>query len=225
MKILVVDDDPRLREVVRIALENARFDVLTASDGTSALTHAAREKPNLIVLDIGLPHMDGFEVCKRIRAKSDVPVLFLTAQDDEVDRILGLELGGDDYVTKPFSPRELVARIRAILKRTEMPVESKALTRGNLSLDPASHRCEIDGNDVNLTATEFALLHRLMRLPAQIHTRGQIISDVWGDTSDVADRTLDSHLRNLRNKLAKHGCPNAIQTVHAVGIRLGTCTP
>ena len=224
MKILVVDDDPRLREVVRIALEAAGFDVVTAPDGRVALTHVARENPGLVVLDVGLPNSDGFEVCRNIRATSDVPIVFLTGHDDEVDRILGLELGGDDYVTKPFSPRELVARIRAILKRTEGQPKRGALTHGVLSVDVSSHRCEVGGTSVNLTATEFALLHRLIRLPNQIHTRIQVIDDVWGAGAEVSDRTLDSHIRNLRKKLSVGGCENAIETVHAVGIRLGSCS-
>ena len=222
MKILVVDDDPRLREIVRIALENAAFDVITASDGAQALTHATREAPDLIVLDVGLPKADGFEICRRIRASSDVPILFLTAHDDEVDRILGLELGADDYVTKPFSPRELVARIKAILKRSGSAPIRDALTQGRLKLDVAAHDCSVDGAPVLLTATEFQLLHRLMRMPGRVHTRDQIIDELWGD-AEVADRTLDSHLRNLRKKLSAAGCASAIDTVHGVGIRLGAC--
>ena len=222
MKILVVDDDPRLREIVRIALETAAYDVITASDGAQALTHSTREAPDLIVLDVGLPKADGFEVCRRIRASSDVPILFLTAHDDEVDRVLGLELGADDYVTKPFSPRELVARIKAILKRSGNAPSRDALTQGRLKLDVAAHDCSVDGAPVPLTATEFQLLHRLMRMPGRVHTRDQIIDDLWGD-AEVADRTLDSHLRNLRKKLSEAGCASAIDTVHGVGIRLGAC--
>ncbi len=222
MKILVVDDDPRLREIVRIALEGAQFDVITASDGTQALTHAAREAPDLIVLDVGLPKADGFEICRRIRVTSDVPILFLTAHDDEVDRILGLELGADDYVTKPFSPRELVARIKAILKRSTGAPARDGLSQGSLRLDVAAHDCSVDGRPVALTATEFQLLHRLMRMPGRVHTRDQIIDELWGD-AEVADRTLDSHLRNLRKKLSAAGCGSAIDTVHGVGIRLGEC--
>jgi len=225
MKILVVDDDPRLREIVRIALEGAGFNVLTASDGVIAMTHAVRETPDLIVLDVGLPKADGFEICRRLRQSSDVPILFLTAHDDEVDRVLGLELGADDYVTKPFSPRELVARIKAILKRSSGMSDARdALAQGTLRLDVAAHDCTVNGTSVPLTATEFQLLHRLMRMPGRVHTRDQIIEDLWGDT-EVADRTLDSHLRNLRKKLGQAGCAKAIDTVHGVGIRLGACSP
>lgn len=223
MKILVVDDDPRLREIVRLALEGAGFEVITASDGVSAQTHAAREAPDLIVLDVGLPKADGFEICRKIRTSSDVPILFLTAHDDEVDRILGLELGADDYVTKPFSPRELVARIKAILKRSNGAPSRDALVQGRLQLDVAAHACLVMGQEVALTATEFQVLHRLMRMPGRVHTRVQIIDDIWGNGAEVADRTLDSHLRNLRKKLADAGCTSAVDTVHGVGIRLGAC--
>lgn len=140
MKILIVDDDPRLRDLVRIALERQGFATIAAADGRLALTHAAREAPDLVVLDVGLPEMDGFEVCRRLRSSSEVPILFLTARDDEIDRIIGLELGADDYVTKPFSPRELVARVRAILKRSGWMANAETLARGRIALDLRSPR-------------------------------------------------------------------------------------
>ncbi len=216
MKILVVDDDPRLRELVAIALERAGHRVITAADGQLALTHAAREAPDLIVLDIGLPEMDGFEVCRRLRARSDVPILFLTARDDEIDRILGLELGADDYVTKPFSPRELVARVKAILKRSGL-VLAPVARHGAITLDRSAHACLVGDRPVTLTATEFALLAEL--LPGQVRTKAQLVQALWGN-SLVADRTLDSHLRNLRRKLAEVGGGDAVETLHGVGIRL-----
>ena len=153
MKILVVDDDPRLRDLVAIALERADFTVITAANGQLALTHALRETPDLIVLDIGLPEIDGLEVCRRIRARSTVPILFLTARDDEIDRVVGLELGADDYVTKPFSPRELVARVRAILKRSTLAVAPRSLKHGVLSLDPARHLCLVAETPVGASGT------------------------------------------------------------------------
>ena len=224
MKILVVDDDPRLREVVTIALERAEFSVVTAADGQRALTHAAREAPDLIVLDIGLPEIDGLEVCRRLRARSDVPVIFLTARDDEIDRVVGLELGADDYVTKPFSPRELVARIRAVLKRTRgAAAAAAALNHGVLTLDPAAHHCRVAGVEVALTATEMRILGQLMRRPGIAIGRAQLITQIWGAGTELSDRTLDSHLRNLRAKLSAAGCEAAIETVHGVGIRLGSC--
>ncbi len=220
MKILLVDDDPRLRELVGIALERAGYQVITAADGQTALMHANREAPALIVLDIGLPELDGFEVCRRLRQRSDTPILFLTARDDEIDRVLGFELGADDYVTKPFSPRELVARVRAILKRASGPLQSAILTFGPISLDVQAHRCQLDNRDLQLTATEFSLLATLVQRPTQVHSRTQLIAAVWGHQSQVSDRTIDSHLRNLRAKLDQAGLPQAIETVHGIGVRL-----
>lgn len=226
MKILVVDDDPRLRDLVRMALEPHGFRVRTARDGQEALTDAARDAPDLIVLDVGMPKADGFEVCRRIRQSSEVPILFLTAHDEEVDRVLGFELGADDYVTKPFSPRELVARIKAILKRSEAGATNgrAALGRGAVELDAGAFTCSVSGRAVALTSTEFSLLERLMRAPDRVHTRVALIEGIWGVGAQISDRTFDSHLRNLRRKLAEAGCADAVETLHGVGIRLGPCT-
>lgn len=223
MKILIVDDDPRLRDLLRIALERAGYEVLTAGDGATALVHAAREAPDLIVLDIGMPEMDGFETCRRLRARSEVPIIFLTARDDEIDRILGLEMGADDYVAKPFSPREVIARIRAILKRTRNGAAPVDLRHGALALDLRARQCRFEGREVALTGTEFQLLEQLMTDPSRLATRSALIASLWGAQSAVSDRTLDSHLRNLRRKLAEAGCAGAVQTVHGQGMRLGTC--
>ena len=223
MKILIVDDDPRLRDLLRLTLERAGHAVITAADGQSALTHAARQAPDLIVLDVGLPEMTGFEVCRRIRARSEVPILFLTAHDDQIDRILGLELGADDYVTKPFSPRELVARVRAILKRTAAPPAPPLLQHGRISLDRTGRTCRVGDSGLTLTATEFRLLDLLMADPRRLTPRHTLIAALWGAQSAVSDRTLDSHLRNLRRKLAGAGCPGALKTLHGQGIRLGSC--
>ena len=223
MKILIVDDDPRLRELVRLALERAEYSVITAADGRLALIHAAREAPDLIILDVGMPEMDGVECCRRIRATSEVPILFLTARDDEIDRILGLEMGADDYVTKPFSPRELVARVRTILKRSGRAAEQECLKRGRIGLDLRARLCRVDTTEVALTAMEFDLLSRLMAEPDRLASRGMLIAALWGAQSAVSDRTLDSHLRNLRRKLAEAGCESAIETVHGQGMRLGAC--
>jgi two-component system OmpR family response regulator len=220
MKILVVDDDPRLRELLAIALQRAGFTVIAASDGQQALTHAAREAPDLVVLDVGLPELDGFEVCRRLRARADTPILFLTARADEVDRVVGLELGADDYVTKPFSPRELVARVRAILKRAGAAAAPGPLRHGSIKVDAAAHLCCVHGAEVALTATEMSILGRLMRAPLQVMSRPRLVTEIWGAGSQVSDRTLDSHLRNLRRKLAEAGCDDAIQSVHGVGMRM-----
>ncbi|KIC40521.1 chemotaxis protein CheY [Ruegeria sp. ANG-R] len=221
MKILVVDDDPRLRELVSITLERAGYKTITARDGQMALTHAIRETPDLIVLDVGLPELDGLEVCRRLRARSDVPILFLTARDDEIDRILGLEMGADDYVTKPFSPRELVARIKAILKRSAAGSAAAVLRYGPVELDISGHSARVDGATLALTATELSILHRLMQTPEAIVSRPQLIDAIYGAGSAVADRTLDSHLRNLRRKLGDQGWIGAIETVHGIGLRMG----
>lgn len=222
MKILVVDDDPGLRSLVGLALERAGFTVVTAADGQVALMQAAREAPDLIVLDQGLPELDGLEVCRRIRARSEVPIIFLTARDDELDRVLGLELGADDYVTKPFSPRELVARVRAILKRVRGP-GGEVLRQGVLALDAGRHSCTVAGAEVALTGTELAILRALMLTLGRVTGRAQLVDAVWGAGSPVSDRTLDSHLRNLRAKLAAAGCADAIETLHGVGLRMGPC--
>jgi two-component system OmpR family response regulator len=226
--ILVVDDDPQIRDVLGMALERAGFEAVMARDGAEGLAQAKAVNPSLAVLDIGLPEMDGLELCKAIRRDSDLPILFLTARDDEVDRILGLELGGDDYVTKPFSPRELVARVRAILKRVggPAPVETEdtgKLQIGRLSLVPESHVCKVDDTGVTLPSTEITILGKLMSRPKQVFSRPALVDAIWGPGMVVSDRTLDSHLRNLRSKLADAGCPDAIETLHGVGLRMGPC--
>jgi two-component system OmpR family response regulator len=224
MHILIVDDDPQIRDVLNIALKQAGFKVDQARDGLRAVAEVERLKPDLVVLDIGLPEMDGLEVCRKIRALSDIPVLFLTARDDEIDRVVGFELGADDYVTKPFSPRELVARIKAILKRTKFTgVVEQIMTRGDLTVNVTRHECVFARATVTLTATEMAILSRLMERPDHVATRPQLTDAVYGTNIHVSDRTLDSHLRNLRRKLEKAGAADAIETVHGVGVRMGKC--
>ena len=222
--ILIADDDPQIREVLGIALSRADFNTITASQGLAALQMARDQAPDLVVLDIGLPEMDGLEVCRQLRVNSDLPVLFLTARDDEVDRIVGLELGADDYVTKPFSPRELVARVKAILKRTARAATTpQTLSRGQLQVTPQTHDCRFDQTTVPLTGTEMTLLHHLMRHPDQVVSRGQLVDALYGNNIHVSERTVDSHLRNLRAKLAAVGCDNAIETLHGIGVRMGRC--
>lgn len=222
MRILIVDDDPQIRAVLEIALERGGYKVLVARDGAAGLRMALRDAPDLVVLDVGLPEMDGLEVCRRIRAVSEVPMLFLTAREDEIDRILGLELGADDYVTKPFSPRELLARIKVILKRVKGQ-GAAALQRGALEVDPSRHYCAVAGVALGLTATEAGLLAKLMARGDQVVGRAQLVDAIWGANVHVSDRTLDSHLRNLRAKLAQAGLPDAIETLHGVGLRMGVC--
>jgi len=225
--ILIVDDDPHIRSVLRIALKQAAMQVTEAGDGAEGLAKARSGRFDLIVLDIGLPQIDGLEVCRALRADDQTPVLFLTARDDEIDRVLGFELGGDDYVTKPFSPRELTARIKAILKRSgpeSAPATAgQPLQQGTLQLDTARHQCLIGSTPVALTAREMGILSHLMTRPDQVIPRPALTDAVYGSNIHVSDRTLDSHLRNLRAKLAQAGCADAIDTVHGVGIRMGPC--
>jgi two-component system OmpR family response regulator len=224
-RILVVDDDPQIRDVVCFALRRAGHETLHASDGAAALVLAASWQPDLVVLDVGMPDLDGLETCRRLRRSSDVPILFLSARDEEVDRVLGLEMGGDDYVTKPFSPRELVARIAAILRRGRRP-DAHAMQpfgHGALSLDPASHSMSWAGTPVRVTAIEFAIVRVLLERPRGIVTRDQIITAAYGAAVHVSDRTVDSHVRNIRAKLSQAGCTGAIETVHGLGFRLGDC--
>lgn len=223
--ILIADDDAGIRDVLRMACAQAGFTVSMAADGQQALEAAGRLQPDLIVLDIGMPELDGLTVCREIRKTSAVPILFLTAQGDEIDRIVGLEMGADDYVSKPFSPREVVARLRAILKRTDVaaPVMA-ALRRGVLTVDPDRHACRVSDQTVVLTSREMDLLVQLMRRPDNVMPRPALVDAVYGTNIHVSDRTMDSHLRNLRAKLTDAGCADAIETVHGVGVRMGPCS-
>jgi two-component system OmpR family response regulator len=222
--ILVVDDDPHLREVVRVALELAGHRVVEAADGKAGLLAARRENPALVVLDIMMPELDGLEVCKALRQHSQVPIVFLSSRDDELDRVLGLELGGDDYLTKPFSPRELTARVKAVLRRLA-PREEKAapqeapLKRGALEIDRVTWRCTWAGTAVVLTVMELELLSALAQAPTRVFSRDELIERAY-DGVVVSDRTVDSHIRRIRQKFAAVG-GTVIETVHGVGYRLG----
>lgn len=229
-RILVADDDPHIREVICFALDKAGMQTTVATEGRTALRKAQEEKPDLIVLDVGMPEMDGLEVCRELRKTTGTPILFLSARDEEIDRILGLEMGGDDYVTKPFSPRELVARVNVILRRaTGARVivadedESATLTHGQLSLDTSRRAVSFADEPVALTALEFAIVSRLIEKPGHVLNRARIMAEAYGGRIHVADRTVDSHIRNIRAKLAKAGCADAIETVNRVGFKLGSC--
>ena len=219
-KVLVVDDDPHIRDVVCFALRRAGYQPLTAGDGLAALDVAGREKPALVVLDILMPELDGTEVCKRLRRGSDVPIIFLTSKDEELDRILGLELGADDYVVKPFSPRELVARVKTVLRR-KAPAESEQqrLVRGRLVIDVEAIAARWDGTEVPLTATEFALLKAIAAQPRRVFTRENLMTTSYAGARFVSDRTIDSHVRHIRAKFQSAG-GDPIETVHGVGYRL-----
>jgi two-component system OmpR family response regulator len=227
--VLVVDDDGHIREVVRFALEKAGHRVIEAADGRAALeafeAAVARAPIEVVVLDIVMPELDGLEVCRRLREKSRVPILFLSSRDEELDRVLGLELGADDYVTKPFSPRELVARVKAMLRRAA-PAESaeaapKVLRNGPLQLDPQRYHCYWDGHEILLTVTEFALLQSLLGMPGKVYTRDELVDRAWGLGHAITDRTVDSHIRRIRKKFAQAGA-DPIETVYGLGYRLKT---
>ena len=225
--ILIVDDDPHIRQLLVFAFGKAGLNTLEAQDGEEAIARVESHKPDLVILDINMPRMDGLEVCRRLRAAGDVPILFLSSRDDEIDRVLGIELGGDDYVVKPFSPREVVARSMAILRRTAgkpPPVATVATTRhGGLSLDPDAWIACWNGIEIPLTVTEFTILRTLASMPSRIFSRDMIIDRLHGPGFAVTDRTIDSHIRNLRRKFANAGCAGLIETRAGVGYRLGDC--
>nr|WP_037069270.1 response regulator transcription factor [Pseudonocardia acaciae] len=212
--VLIAEDDAAIATLVRLYLEREGYRVEVYTDGEETLAAVARLRPTALVLDIGLPTLDGLRVCQRMRAERDwTPVLFITARDDEVDRILGLELGGDDYLTKPFSPRELMARLRAVLRRGDPERAGAELVAGSIRLDPNRRQVWAGQRAVELTATEFDLLAHLMRRPGWVFERGALLADVWG-YPDVSSRTVDVHIAQLRSKL---GAASPIRTVRGVG--------
>ncbi len=219
--ILVVDDEPRIVDLARDYLEHAGFAVLTATDGPSALRAARTRKPDVLVLDLGLPGMDGLDVARELRRESSIPIVMLTARDDEVDRILGLEMGADDYVTKPFSPRELVARIRAILRRVDRQTEpGDRIEAGGVSIELSRMKVEAGGRVVELTPTEFQLLVTMARQPGRIFTRAQLLDAVHGLAFESYERAIDAHIKNLRRKLEEDPSrPRYVLTVYGVGYR------
>ncbi|HEV8354377.1 MAG TPA: response regulator transcription factor [bacterium] len=221
-KILVVDDEPHIVELVRYNLLQEGFEVITAHDGGEALTRTRSDHPDLIVLDIMLPYVDGLEVCRQVRRESGVPIIMLTAKDGELERVVGLELGADDYVTKPFSPRELVARVRAILRRTAPAADGTAgpLASGGLALDPATHEASLNGRPVDLTAKEFDLLRLLMSHPNRVFTRDFLLEHIWGYDYYGSTRTVDMHISRLREKIEDDPvAPTYIITVRGVGYK------
>jgi two-component system OmpR family response regulator len=224
--ILLVDDDPGILEVAGFAVGKAGYRVLTAKNGREALELVRAGAPCLIVLDIVMPEMDGIELCRELRRESDVPVIFLTSMDDEIDRIVGLELGADDYLTKPFSPRELVARIRAVLRRTDAAASlspgaaaSPPLSHGGVRLDPDCFRAFWGDEEVVLTATEFAIMKCLLSRPGKVFSRDELMARMGEGGTFVSDRTVDSHIRHIRDKFRQAG-GEPIETVHGVGYKL-----
>lgn len=228
-RILVADDDAHIRDVICFALQKAGMETTVVGDGQAALDTAQKIKPDLIVLDVGMPKLDGLEVCRELRKTSSTPILFLSARDEEIDRILGLEMGGDDYVTKPFSPRELVARVNVILRRAqgqaavEEEAEPTVLSHGQLELDTGRRATVYAGLPIDLTALEFSIVGKLLEKPGHVFDRARIMAEAYGKNIHVADRTVDSHIRNIRAKFAKAGGNDVIDTVNRVGFRIGRC--
>lgn len=213
--VLIVEDEPAIADVERLYLSGAGYGVHVERDGAAGLAAIRSMRPVLAILDVGLPTMDGIEVCRALRAAEDwTPVIFVTARDDEVDRVLGLELGADDYLTKPFSPRELVARVRGILRRQDGPPVSGVIETGTVTLDSVRRRVTSNGVDVALTTTEFELLAKLMSSPGQVFSREQLLASVWGHGDYAGGRTVDVHVAQLRAKL---GEPNPIRTTRGIG--------
>jgi two-component system OmpR family response regulator len=221
-RVLIVDDDPALREVVRIALARAGFETGEAADGPAALAYCAASPPDLIVLDVMLPDMDGTDVCRTLRRRSAVPILFLSSRDDEVDKIVGLEIGGDDYVVKPFSPRELVARVRVLLRRGTPEAPANLLRHGRLALDLETLRVTWDGTELALSATELGVLRTLMTRPGRVFSRDELMDRAYATERVVSDRTIDSHVRRVRAKFAALGA-DPVETLPGFGYRLGAC--
>lgn len=220
-KILLVDDEPKIAQLARDYLESAGFSVLTAGDGKAALEAARSAKPDLIVLDLGLPEMDGLDVTRAVRKESDVPIIMLTARGEESDRLVGLELGADDYIVKPFSPKELVARVRAVLRRAENSNTQADLIRAaDLSLDVPRMKVTIQDRAVEMTATEFQLLATLARRPGRIFTRAQLLDAVRGVAFESYERAIDSHIKNIRRKIEPDPRePRYVLTVYGVGYK------
>jgi DNA-binding response OmpR family regulator len=220
--VLVVDDELKIARLIRDYLEQAGFVVATASDGKGAIASARQVKPDLIVLDLGLPNIDGLDVIRALRMGSNVPVVVVTARADEADRIVGLELGADDYVVKPFSPKELVARVRAVLRRTESArLGAEIIRTGDLTLDIPRREVRIEDRAIVLTATEFDLLHALARQPGRVFTRGQLLEAIHGVAFESYERAIDAHVKNIRRKLEPEPQrPRFLLTVHGVGYKL-----
>jgi len=222
-KILVVDDEPQIVKVVKAYLEQSGFQVVTAADGNAALATFQREKPDFMILDLNLPGMDGLDVCRAVRHESNIPILMLTARVEEADKLIGLELGADDYVVKPFSPREVVARVRTIFRRAaavDLP-KTELIQVGDLQIDPDQHTVIVSDRQIELTPTEFDILVVLARQPKRVFTRLQIMEQAQGDAFEGYERTIDAHIKNIRLKLETNPKkPAYIHTVFGVGYKL-----
>ena len=222
--ILVVDDELKIVKLAQDYLDQAGFRVVAASDGTTAIAVARHERPDLIVLDLNLPDKDGIDVCRTIRRESDVPIIMLTARDAEADRLIGLELGADDYITKPFSPRELVARVRTVLRRVRGDVQPAGIIRANdLEIDVNGHSVTHHGEAVHLTPSEFTLLTTLAEHPGRVFSREQLLERLYGISYDGLARSVDAHIKNLRQKLEDDPAePRYVLTIYGIGYKFNT---
>jgi DNA-binding response OmpR family regulator len=220
-KILVVEDEAKIARTLRLYLEKAGFVVTVSPTGSNALPSFRRERPDLVILDLGLPGMDGLDVARAIRHEGNTPIIMLTARSEEADKLIGLELGADDYVTKPFSPREVVARARTVLRRAQpAPTQPEAIIVGNISLDPARRAVQVSDRAVELTPSEFELLSAFVHHPGQVFTRLQLLDLTQGEAYEGYERTIDQHIKNLRKKIEPDPSnPRYILTVHGVGYK------
>lgn len=226
-KILLVDDDAHIRDVLSYALKNEGFTIVEAENGRIALEKFTREQPDLLILDIMMPELDGISLCRELRKTHATPIIFLSSRDDEIDRVLGLELGGDDYISKPFSPRELVARVRAVLRRANPGTSTKTeperlLQQGQLTIDQDQFKVFWGEQELIFTVTEFALLRTLIQHPGRVFSRQALMDAAYDFNNVVSDRTIDSHMRRVRAKLSQAGA-TPIETVHGVGYKLDDC--
>jgi len=219
-KILIVEDEADIQEMIRYNLEKEGFKTITVAKGEDAIRVVEKESPDLIILDLMLPGIDGLEVCRILRGRYDIvqtPIIMLTAKSQEADKVVGLELGSDDYMTKPFSPRELIARIKAILRRTKIRASEGKIKVGNVLIDTAKHKVMVSGENVDLTATEFKLLEFLSSRPGRVFSRDKILESVFGYDSLVYDRTVDAHIKSLRKKLGE--ARDYVETIRGIGYR------
>lgn len=220
-KILLIEDEEKILELVAEYLVSEGFNVVTANDGEAGVASFYSEQPDLVLLDVMLPKVSGLEVCRQIRQKHSTPIIMLTARSEEIDKLLGLEFGADDYITKPFSLRELVARVKAVLRRGQIEQANNHLTCEELELDTEQHTLFVQGSEVTLTPTEFRLLEMFMRSPGRVFTRAQLLEGAIGETFEGYERSIDTHIRNLRRKLEKETAQDYISTVFGVGYKLG----
>jgi len=219
-RVLVVEDEPQIIEVLRLYLERAGFEISSALTAAEARERFRQGRPDLVILDLNLPDEDGLEVCRDIRRQASTPIIMLTARDEVADRVVGLELGADDYIVKPFSPREVVARVKAVLRRSRPAPSDETLSLGDLELNVTRYEVRCRGHPIELTPTEFRMLEAFVRHPGRVYTRGQLLDLAQGEAFEGYERTVDAHIKNLRRKLAAGGCNVVIETVRGVGYRL-----